>query len=61
MIEKMYDNLQEKYKNTIFQILKICKIITVERLAILILIRQLEKKYSGLCKCLEIRSYKAFR
>ena len=25
MIEKMYDNLQEKYKNSVFQILKICK------------------------------------
>ena len=25
MTEKMYDNLQEKYKNSIFQILKICK------------------------------------
>ena len=25
MTEKMYDNLQEKYKNSVFQILKICK------------------------------------
>ena len=25
MTEKIYDNLQEKYKNTVFQILKICK------------------------------------
>ena len=25
MSEKMYDNLQEKYKNSVFQILKICK------------------------------------
>ena len=25
MTEKMYDNLQEKYKNSLFQILKICK------------------------------------
>ena len=25
MNEKMYDNLQEKYKNSIFQILNICK------------------------------------
>ena len=26
MIEKMYDNLQEKYKSSAFQILKICKV-----------------------------------
>ena len=38
----MYDNLQEKYKN-VSQILKICKIRTLERLAILILIQQLGK------------------
>ena len=25
MIEKIYDNLQEKYKNSVFQILKMCK------------------------------------
>ena len=25
MKEKMYDNLQEKYKNSVFQILKICQ------------------------------------
>ena len=25
MTEKMYDNFQEKYKNSVFQILKICK------------------------------------
>ena len=25
MTKKMYDNLQEKYKNSVFQILKICK------------------------------------
>ena len=25
MTEKMYDNLQEKYRNSVFQILKICK------------------------------------
>ena len=25
MTEKMYDNLLEKYKNSVFQILKICK------------------------------------
>ena len=45
----MYDNLQEKYKNSVSQILKIRKIKTLERLAILILLRQLGKKYIGLC------------
>ena len=25
MTEKIYDNFQEKYKNSVFQILKICK------------------------------------
>ena len=25
MTEKMYDNFHEKYKNSVFQILKICK------------------------------------
>ena len=25
MAEKMYDNLQEKYRNSVFHILKICK------------------------------------
>ena len=25
MTKKMFDNLQEKYKNNVFQILKICK------------------------------------
>ena len=39
MNEKMYDNLQEKYKNSIFQILKVCKIRALKRLVILILIR----------------------
>ena len=28
MIEKMYDNLQEKYKKSVFQILDICKAFT---------------------------------
>ena len=30
----MYDNFQEKYKNSVFQILKICKIRTLERLQV---------------------------
>ena len=29
----MYDKKQEKYKNSVFQVLKICKIRTLERLA----------------------------
>ena len=40
MTEKMDDNLQEKYENSLFQILKYAK-----RLAILILIWQLGKKH----------------
>ena len=42
MTEKMYDNLQEKYKNSVFQILKYSK-----RLVILILIRHLGKYTLG--------------
>ena len=42
MTEKMDDNLQEKYENSFFQILKYAK-----RLAILILIWQLGKKTLG--------------
>ena len=34
----MFDNLWKKYKNSAFQILQICKLGTLERLAILILI-----------------------
>ena len=48
MTEKMYDNL--------LGILKY-----VERLAILILIRQLGEEYTGLCNCLELKSKKGFR
>ena len=40
MTKKIYGNIQEKYKNSVFQVLKICKIRTLERLAILILTRQ---------------------
>ena len=57
MTKKMYDNLQEKHKINAFilnQILKIRKIITLGRLIILILIRQLGRAYTGLCNCLEI-------
>ena len=49
----MYDNLHEKYKNSVSQILKICKIRTLECLAILISIRQLGKKNSFRNKVIE--------
>ena len=53
MTEKMYDNLQEKYKINVLHILKICKLIILERLVILILIRQLRKQnHWGLCNTL---------
>ena len=55
MTEKMYDNLEEKYKNSAFQISKYAK-----RLAILMLIQQLWKKYTRLCNSLEINSSKVF-
>ena len=44
MTENVYDNWQEKYKNSVSQILKVCKIRTLKRLAILILIGKLGKK-----------------
>ena len=44
MTENVYDNWQEKYKISVSQILKVCKIRTLKRLAILILIRKLGKK-----------------
>ena len=47
MTEKMYDKLLEKY--SVFQILNSC-------LTILILIRQLGKKYTCLCNYLKIKS-----
>ena len=37
----IYGNLQEKYKNSVFKILKLWKIRTLDRLAILTLIRRL--------------------
>ena len=46
MTEKMYDNLPEKYKNSVFQILKTCNAFRN-----LILIRQLGKKYTWMCNC----------
>ena len=39
----MYENLEEKYENSVFQFLKICKLRRFERLAISNLIGQLEK------------------
>ena len=57
MNEKMYDNLQEKYKNSIFQILKVCKIRTLKRLVILILIRQSVKNTLG-CAIVQKRGHR---
>ena len=56
MTEKMYDNLQEKYISSVFQILKICKAFSNFDFNWTI-----RKKYTGFCNCLEIRSYKGFR
>ena len=47
----MYDNLQEKYKNSVFQILKICKVFSNFDFNLTI-----KKKYTYLCNWLEIRS-----
>ena len=54
MTEKMYDNLLVKYKNSVFQ----KNMQSVKQFWFLI--RQLGKKYTGLCNCLEIKSYKGF-
>ena len=42
MTKKMYDNLEENCKNSVFEMLKTCKVRTLERLAISILIWQLD-------------------
>ena len=52
---------RKSIKNSVSQNLKICKIRTLECSAVLILIRQLGKKFTRLCKCLEIRSQIGFR
>ena len=51
MTEKIYDNLQEKYKNSVFQILKICKMFS--NFDINLTIRE---KHTVLCNGLEIKS-----
>ena len=43
----MYENLEEKYENSVFQFLKICKLRRFEHLAISNLIGQLEKNILG--------------
>ena len=55
MNEKMYGNLQEKYKKSVLQILKICKAFSNFDFNLTI-----RKKYTGLCNCLVIRSYIRF-
>ena len=51
MTEKMYGNLQEKYKNRVFQILKIFKAFSNFDFN-----STIRKKNTGLCNCLEIKS-----
>ena len=53
MTEKMYDNFQEKYISSVFQILKIYKAFSNFDFN-----STIRKKYTGFCNCLEIRSYK---
>ena len=50
MTEKIYDSLQEKYKSSVFQILKICKAFSNFDFN-----STIRKKYAGLCNCLEIK------
>ena len=49
-------NLQEKYKNIVFQILKIYKAFSNFDYN-----STIRKKYTGLCTCLKIRSKGSFR
>ena len=51
MIEKMYGNLQEKYENIVFQILK-----TYKAFSDFDYNPTIRKEYTGLSNCLEIRS-----
>ena len=51
MTEKMYGNLQEKYKNIVFQILKIYKAFSNFDYN-----STIREKYTGFSNCLEIRS-----
>ena len=56
MTEKMYDRLLEKYKNGVFQILKIGKAFSHFDFNLAI-----GKKYTWLCNYLKIKSEKDFR
>ena len=51
MTEKMYDNLQEKYINSVFQILKLCKAFSNFDFN-----STIRKEHTGFCNCLEISS-----
>ena len=51
MTEKMYDNLQEKYDSSVFQILLICKAFDNFDFN-----STIGKEYTGLCNCLKIKS-----
>ena len=46
MTEKMYDKLLEKYNNSVFQILKVCKAFSNFDFN-----STIRKKYTGLCNC----------
>ena len=52
----MYNNLQEKYKDNVFQILKIWKAFSNYDFNLAI-----RNKYTRCCNCMEIRSQKGFR
>ena len=56
MTEKMYGNLQKKYENIVFQILKIYKAFSNFGYN-----STIRKNYSGLHNCLEIRSQGGFQ
>ena len=51
MAEKLYRKLQEKYENSVSQILKLCKTFSNSGFN-----STIKTKYTGLCNCLEIKS-----
>ena len=56
MTEKKYYDLPEKYTDSVFLILKICKAFSNFDFN-----STIRKKYTGLCNCLEIKPWKGFR
>ena len=51
MTKKMYDNSLQKYKNSVFQILKMCKAFSNFDFN-----STIRKKYTGMCNYLELKS-----